>query len=69
MTDTVYFRPLDNSFLDSMIAVKQEAAFWITKQGLLRDFPNEEVVAYTNDDIANFCNEHGIPFSMVKIYA
>ena len=65
----VYYRPENNSLLDQMDNVKREVAFWTSKQGLLRAFPNSEVLAYTDDDIKQFCNERGMPFSMVKIYA
>ena len=65
----VYYRPENNSLLDQMDNVKREVAFWTSKQGLLRAFPNSEVLAYTDDDIKQFCDERGMPFSMVKIYA
>tara|TARA_R110000765_G_scaffold120498_3_gene216213 strand:+ start:2008 stop:2235 length:228 start_codon:yes stop_codon:yes gene_type:complete len=70
MREKIWFRPINNGFLDDCCGVS-ELWLWQTKKGLIEAFPdtkNKEIKVWDDSDIRRFCDEKGISYQNVKIW-
>lgn len=60
-----YYRPIGNGFLDAC----NKGAFWLTKEGLNTDFPDDkEIKEYIGDEVIAYCEQNNIDLDEIQIY-
>ncbi len=61
---TWIYRPVGNDFLDRCSPL----AFWKTREGVERDFPDDEIKAYTDDEVYAYCESKNLSPEDIKLY-
>lgn len=65
ISNKMLYRPVANDFLDEV----NPLAFWETKKGIERDFPNtKEIKIYTEEGLVVYCEKHGAKLEDLEVY-